>query len=117
MNHAEARALGMQRLAAIENAAMRARFGIRITPQVRTEAANANRSAANVKRFTAHNQRIRSEALEFIKANPGCQTKQVADHVGYCRETARFHLGEMEAEGLITRRGPSSRSTWSLANG
>ena len=114
MTHAEARAMGLKNLAAMENAAMRARSGIILTPQVKTEAGRLNTSEANIRRHAAARKVLREKIIQFLSANPFSKAKAVANFIGLCDDTTRQHLTAMAEDGLVIRAGETNRSVWSL---
>lgn len=109
MTHAELRAMGLQRVAAMENRAMRARFGIQITPQKRDHA-----TASAASRYAKHKADTRDSILKFLAENPQAQIKQISGHVNLAPETARGYLVSLQNEGKVLRAGLCNRAFWSV---
>ena len=115
MTHAEARAMGMAKLAALENAAMRGGTGIKLTPQVKTETARMNTSQANIRRHAATRKVLRAKIAGYLSSHQNAKAKDIAEFVGLCDDTVRQHLTAMAEDGLVIRCGVHNRLTWVLA--
>ena len=115
MTHAEARAMGMAKLAALENAAMRGGTGIKLTPQVKTETARFNTSQANIRRHAAARKVLRAKITGYLSRHPNAKAKDIAEFVGLCDDTVRQHLTTMAEDGMVIRCGAHNRLTWVLA--